>query len=69
MEASGDVCIPNIGAQGRRMRQRFGLTAIGIGAALAAVLIVLGVSPLWRLAVFVPILMGATGIFQARGKT
>ena len=69
MEASGDVCIPNIGPQGRRMRQRFGLMTIGVGAALAAILIVLGVSPLWRLVVFVPLLAGATGIFQARGKT
>jgi hypothetical protein len=43
------------------------MLAAGIFAAVA--LVVLGIHRPWRLALFLPFLGGAVGIFQARAKT
>ena len=61
--------IPNIGPNGRRQRLTFGLLALGISAALLAVLIVSRAAQLWRLALFVPLCVAGIGVFQAQGKT
>jgi hypothetical protein len=39
------------------------------GAILAAILLVMSVARPWRLVVFVPLWIGAIGVFQAREKT
>ena len=59
----------NIGAIGRRRRYIVGAVGLVAGVALAAAL-VLGRAPLGsRFLVFVPFVLGALGILQARGQT
>jgi hypothetical protein len=67
--AEPNVCIPNIGPAEQRKRLRFGLVALAVGIALTVVLIWSGISPLYRLALFVPYAMAGSGYFQARDKT
>lgn len=64
-----DDCIPNIGPRGQRQRMAFGIVALVGGIVLAATLVVLGVARPWRLVVFLPLVAGAFGVFQARAKT
>jgi hypothetical protein len=63
------LCVPNIGPRERSMRIRFGVGFMAAGFLLAATLLVMSVGRPWRLVVFVPLWMGALGIFQAREKT
>jgi hypothetical protein len=65
----GAVCIPNIGPQERRRRLRFGLVACGLAVVVAVALAVTGLSPLFRLALFVPFWVGSIGVLQAKEKT
>lgn len=63
------VCIPNIGRSGRRLRGLFGWAALA-----ATALLVVGAAaldaPVWlRLLVALPAFLGATGVLQAREKT
>jgi hypothetical protein len=51
------------------MRVRFGVGFMAAGLLLAAILLVMSVGRPWRLVVFVPLWIGALGIFQAREKT
>lgn len=62
-------CAPNIGPAGRRQRMTFGIVAmlLGVGGALA--FMVADVAPTWRLALFLPFVAGAFGIFQALART
>lgn len=61
--------IPNISATERRKRLRFGLITFLLALVVLAALIVLNVSPWWRLALF-PLFAGAAlGYFQSRDKT
>jgi len=46
-----------------------GAVALGIGAAAAVVLMVVGAPKPWRLGLFLPIWLGMLGVFQAREKT
>jgi hypothetical protein len=69
MPAEGQVCIPNIGPKERAMRVRVGSAIVAVGLGVAAALVFSGVSPLWRLAVFVPFWAGATSLWQVREKT
>lgn len=62
-------CVPNIGPRGRRQRMTFGVVAIAAGLAGAVALVVLGVARPWRLALFLPFVAGAFGVFQARAST
>ena len=66
---SAAECTPNIGPQGRRMRLRFGIVTLAIGVVAGIAMVVLGVSRPPRLLLFLPLLGGAIGIFQARAKT
>lgn len=66
---TADECIPNIGEGGRQQRMRFGIVALIVGVGLAIGLVVTDAERLWRLTVFLPLLMAGTGIFQARAKT
>ena len=61
--------VPNIGARGQRHRLRFGILSLGAAVVLGVVLFGLGAPRGWRIALFVPLWIGALGIFQARGKT
>ena len=61
--------IPNIGPNGRRQRLTFGLIALGVSAAVLAVLIVSRTPRMWRLALFAPLFLAGIGVFQAQGKT
>jgi hypothetical protein len=61
--------IPNIGPRGQERRLRFGLIALGAAFILAMALLMLGVPRGWRVVVFVPLWIGALGVFQARAKT
>lgn len=62
-------CVPNIGPRGRRQRMAFGIVAIAIGVGLAVSFVALGVARPWRLALFLPFVAGAVGVFQARAST
>lgn len=68
-EQQATTCVDNIGPRNRRMRMRFGAVTLALTLAGAAVLLVLGVARPWRLALFLPLAAGATGIFQARAHT
>jgi len=63
------VKIPNIGPRGRRRRLTFGGVSLGAAALLGPLLFVVDAARPWRLALFVPLWIGALGIFQALDKT
>lgn len=67
--SDGEVCMMNIGPKERRKRMRFGIAGFALGFAALAGLLAAGTTPGWRLLVFLPFLLGATGYFQARDKT
>ena len=59
----------NIGSKGQQRRYIIGATALLIGVAVAAALVLTGAPQGARLAVFLPFVLGAFGILQARGQT
>ena len=63
------VCIPNIGPRQRRQRIIGGVLGLVVAFAVAALLLSLGVARPFRLALFLPLFAGTTGLFQAREKT
>jgi hypothetical protein len=65
----GAACIPNIGKRERRKRLASGVVFFAVSAAIAAALLWTGTPRLYRLGVFLPLWMAATGYFQAREKT
>lgn len=65
----GEVCVMNIGPKQRKKRMRFGQVLLAISLAGLVGLIVSGAPATWRLALFLPFLLAATGYFQARDKT
>lgn len=65
----GDGVCANIGPEGRRARLRLAIIFLAIGLALLAVLIVAGVSRLWRLPLFVFFWCASISYFEWRGKT
>jgi hypothetical protein len=64
-----NVCIPNIGPRQRRQRIIGGVLGLLVAFAVAALLLSLGWARPFRLAVFLPLFAGTTGLFQAREKT
>ena len=64
-----DDCVANIGPRGRRQRMMSGVVGLVVGVGGAVALVLLDTARPWRLAVFVPFLAGAVGVFQARAKT
>ncbi len=63
------VQVSNIGPRGRRQRLALGLVSFGIAMLLGVVLFGFGAARGWRLVLFVPLWVGALGIFQALDKT
>ncbi len=64
-----EICIPNISLRERRKRLAGGALSLIIALAFLAVLMAIGASPWWRLALF-PLFAGAaSGFFQWRDKT
>ena len=61
--------IPNIGPRGQAHRFRFGLIGLAAAVVLGMALLMLGVPRGWRAVAFVPLWIGALGVFQARDKT
>jgi hypothetical protein len=68
MDAPG-ATIANIGTGERRKRLTWGIVALGVGVAIAALLAVIRAPLVWRLPLFFLFLFAALGIFQARDKT
>jgi hypothetical protein len=63
------VCVPNIGPLGRRRRLQRGLVWMAAGEAFGLTLALAG-APRWlRAAVFGPLILGASGVFQAYEQT
>ena len=69
MTGGSGLQIPNIGPRGRRRRLRMGLMSLGAAVLLAVGIFALGAPRAWRLTLFVPVWIGALGIFQALDKT
>ena len=69
MSTSQQPRAANIGTAGRRKRLVFGILALGTGAAIAVLLVLIQASLVWRLPLFLPFFAGALGVFQARDKT
>ncbi len=65
----GDVCIPNIDARGQAQRARGGW--IGLAATAIVIVIVAAVDAprLLRVGLFIPAVLSAAGVIQAREKT
>jgi len=63
------VKIPNIGPSGQRRRLTFGVVLLGAAALLGLLLFAVDAARPGRLALFVPLWIGALGIFQALDKT
>ena len=61
--------IANIGVGERRKRLMFGVTALGVGAIIAALLIAIAAPLAWRLPLIFLFYVGALGFFQSRDKT
>jgi len=59
----------NIGVAERRKRLVFGITALGVGVAIAVLLIYIRAPLVWRLPLFVLFFAAALGVFQSRDKT
>jgi hypothetical protein len=66
---TAEQCIANIGSEGRRKRTAFGVIAFAIAVGLLVTLVMLDVDRVWRLTVAIPLLLGGTGVFQARERT
>jgi hypothetical protein len=66
---SAEICVMNLGPNGRRVRWNSGLLALGTGLLLAVVLIMAGSPRPVRLLVVVPFWIGLAGLLQARGGT
>jgi len=64
-----EVCIPNISTEERRKRLKGGLIMLVVGLAILTALVVTGVNPWWRLALFPFFAAAASGFFQWRDKT
>lgn len=68
-QESGEVCIANISPLERKKRLVFGIQQFAITLVVLVVLMVLGVTPLWRLPLFFMFSAATVSVFQARDKT
>lgn len=66
---TGTACIPNIGPRERRKRLVVGVVMLACGILLGAAMVAMGAPRVWRPTVFVPLLVGALGLLQARDNT
>lgn len=58
------VC--NIGPAEIKLRRRSGIFGLYATVILFAIFMITGVDPIWRLFIFIPAIIGATGFLQAR---
>ncbi len=66
---TGEICIPNISTRERRKRLASGVIMFIVALVVLAILMAIGASQWWRLALF-PLFAGAaSGFFQWRAKT
>jgi hypothetical protein len=63
------VKIPNIGPPGQRRRLTFGVVLLGAAALLGLLLFAVDAARPVRLALLVPLWIGALGVFQALDRT
>ena len=66
MEYVPGVC--NIGAEEIRYRRNFGWISLALTIALFVLFLVSGIGRWWRLMLFLPAMMSASGFIQARSK-
>lgn len=66
---TGETCVANIGPGERRQRLRAGIVGWAIAAAGLVALLIFDVTRLARLALALPLWLGAIGFFQHREKT
>src|SRR4029077_11510548 len=69
MALSPAARVGNIGTAERRKRLVFGNVAVGVGEAVAVLLVVARAPLVWRLPLILVFYAGALGVFQARDKT
>jgi hypothetical protein len=69
MTAEGVVCIANISPRERQRRLGAGIVNLLIAGVVLAVLMTIGADRWWRLALFAPFFLAASGFFQWREKT
>lgn len=69
MDASSSDYPGNIGPTQRRMRRNVGVGALAVGALAGAVLVWADADSWARALVFLPFVVGVTGLLQAREKT
>jgi hypothetical protein len=69
MTTSQTARIANIGGAERRKRLVFGIFALGVGVAIAVLLVYIQAPLVWRLPLFLLFYAGALGLFQSRDKT
>jgi hypothetical protein len=69
MARSQPLRVINIGPRERRKRLVFGVAALGVGAAIAVLLVLIDAPLGWRIPLFLPFFFGGLGVFQAREKT
>ncbi len=66
---TGEICIPNISIRERHKRLASGVIMFIVALVVLAILMAIGASQWWRLALF-PLFAGAAfGFYQWRGKT
>jgi hypothetical protein len=73
-EADGEqfeplVCIANIGPKQRRQRLVFGVSAFAVSLVTLALMAIFRLDMWWRLLLFVPFQLAASGYYQARDHT
>jgi hypothetical protein len=69
MSETASVCVPNIGPGERKKRLFFGVLFTTLSVLLAGFLVVRGASWHARALLFVPLWIGALGLFQVKEKT
>lgn len=67
--ASGSVCIPNIGPKERAKRFRIGTVLLLAGVVVSTALVLADAHRAFRLVAFLPFWAGATTLFQVYEKT
>ncbi len=66
---TGEICIPNISIRERRKRLASGVIMFIVALVVLAILMAIGASQWWRLALFLLFAGAASGFFQWRAKT
>ena len=63
------VCIANIGRAQRRSRFLSGVAFLGVTLGLVVIVVAVSAPRLLRIGIFIPAVVGALGVLQAREKT